>query len=94
MFFKNGGGALTKLPDTNESTISVYPNPVVDEMTIKTNLQNKEVDFEIVNFLGQVIYKGTFLEEIIIKTNGFLPGVYLIKMKNGKTFEYRKIVKK
>lgn len=92
-FFTNGGGTVTKLPDTNESTISVYPNPVQNELTIKTNLPNKELDFQILNFLGQVVYKVTFIDKTTIKTNHFLPGVYLVKFKNGKTYEYRKILK-
>jgi hypothetical protein len=32
-------------------------------------------------------------DKTVVQTTDFSPGVYLIKIENGKTFEFKKIVK-
>lgn len=49
-------------------------------------------------FQKEEIFSLSFQKEILSKkmveqTTNFLPGVYLIKLENGKTFEFEKIVK-
>ncbi|NCD00260.1 MAG: T9SS type A sorting domain-containing protein, partial [Bacteroidia bacterium] len=36
---------------------------------------------------------GICVERITVQTSGFAPGVYVIKLENGKTFEFKKIIK-
>ena len=48
---------------------------------------------EILNQIGQVVYKGNMREKVILKTTNFPAGVYLIKLENGKTFKFKKIIK-
>jgi hypothetical protein len=33
------------------------------------------------------------VEKMVVKTEDLSPGVYMIKFENGKSFEFRKIVK-
>lgn len=94
VFFTNGGGTVTILQDTGESTISIYPNPISNELTIETSLQSKPVNFEIVNLIGKVIYKGNVTGKTVVNTSGFSQGVYFVKVQNGKNFEFRKVIKK
>ena len=55
---------------------------------------NKEkVSFEIYNSIGLSIYKGNLIEKTTVQTSSFAPGVYIIKLNNGKIFEFKKIVK-
>ncbi len=73
--------------------VYIYPNPVANELIIETDGDNKNLNFEILNTTGQVIFKGTLSEKTIVQTSSFATGFYLIKFGNGKTFEFKKIVK-
>ncbi len=76
-------------PNTN-----IYPNPFGDELVIELDNHSDLVLFEIINPMGQVICKDSFLDKIVIKTNTFAPGIYIIKLTNGESVGYQKIVKK
>ena len=78
---------------TFNQPIKVYPNPVSDELTIEIEGNNSTVTYEIMNSIGQVIFKGKLIDKTYVHTNSYATGVYLIKFKNGKTFEFRKFVK-
>ena len=73
--------------------ITIYPNPVKNELIIEFKENHNKLNFEILNSIGQVVFNGTLLEKTIIQTTTFTSGVYLIKLDNGKTFEFKKIVK-
>lgn len=75
------------------SVIKIYPNPVSNELIIEMEGNNKKLTFEILNSIGQVISKGNLFEKTTVQTSNFAPGVYLIKLENGKTFEFKKIIK-
>jgi hypothetical protein len=72
----------------------IYPNPVSDELVISMQGNNETVQFEIFNSIGQIVYKGSFIEKTVVQVDGFLPGIYIVKLYNGKTFEYEKFIKK
>ncbi len=73
--------------------IKIYPNPVSNELVIEIDGNNKKFNFEILNTIGQVVLKGNLVEKTTVQTGNFSPGVYLIKLENGKTFEFKKIIK-
>ncbi len=73
---------------------SIHPNPFYDNVTIESEGNNNAINFEIINAIGQVIYKGNFVKNTIVQTTGFTTGVYLIKFYNGKTLCFKKIIKK
>jgi len=73
--------------------INVYPNPFSDELIIEILGNTVPVNFEILNAEGSVIYQGNLIEKTRINTSSFAPGVYLINFENGKTFEFKKIIK-
>lgn len=77
----------------NNKTIKIYPNPVSNELIIEIEGNNRKVNFEILNLIGQVVFKGNLTEKTVVQTSSFAPGVYVIKLENGKTFEFKKIVK-
>jgi len=85
---------ITNITEQNSlGSISIYPNPVRNELIIEIEGNNETINFEIYNSLGQVVYKGNLIEKTVVQTNGFTPGVYLIKLDNNKSFEFRKIIK-
>ena len=77
----------------NNTSFTVYPSPVSDELIIEFQGNKNNTGFEIVNPIGQVIFNGNLLEKTVVQTSNFAPGVYLIKLKNGKSYEFKKIVK-
>jgi len=77
----------------NPDLFNVYPNPVTNELVIKMQGNNKTVNFEILNLMGQVVKTGSISESTTVQVDELLPGIYFIKLNNGKTSEYKKIVK-
>jgi photosystem II stability/assembly factor-like uncharacterized protein len=70
----------------------IYPNPAHNELYIESDI-NEKVYFEIFNSIGQIVFKGELIEKIVLQTSDFVSGIYLIKLNNGKTFQFKKIVK-
>ncbi|MFZ4740153.1 MAG: YCF48-related protein [Bacteroidales bacterium] len=79
--------------NTTNNTINVYPNPVSNELIIEIKGNKDKLNFEILNAIGQVVFNGKLIEKTIIETTNFTPGVYLIKLENRKSYEFKKIVK-
>ncbi len=77
----------------NNNGVKVYPNPVSNELILENTGMNTNQNFEIYNSIGQVVYKGILLEKTTVQTTSFAPGVYVIKLENGKTLEFKKIIK-
>ena len=73
--------------------LNIYPNPVTNELIIEIQGNNKTLNYEIVNSLGQVVYKGSLVEKTIVQLNSFGQGIYIIKIENENTFEFMKIIK-
>ena len=77
----------------NNNSLIIYPNPVSNELTLEMIGNKEKVTFEIFNSIGQSIYKGNLIDKTTVQTSNFAPGVYVIKLNNGKVFEFKKIVK-
>jgi M6 family metalloprotease-like protein len=77
----------------NNKRIMVYPNPVSHQLIIEIEGGTDKTGFEIINSNGQIVFKGSLYEKTVVQTTDFSPGIYLIKIANGKTFEFKKIVK-
>jgi hypothetical protein len=75
------------------SNFLIYPNPISNELNIEFKGNNEKVNFEILNSIGQVVYKGNFVGKTIVQTKNFASGVYLIKLENNKTFQFKKVIK-
>ena len=77
----------------NAKEIKIYPNPVTNELTIEIVGNKAPTAFEIHNAIGQLILKDNILNKKVISTINFPLGVYIVKLENGKTFEFKKVVK-
>lgn len=71
----------------------VFPNPAIDEFTIEIQGNTEKVNFQLFNSLGEVVFKGSMMEKTVVQTSGLSSGVYFLKLENGKTFEFKKILK-
>ncbi len=78
---------------SNNQDFKIYPNPFKNELIIDIKNNNYKINFEIINPIGQVIFKGDLIEKRTIQTSRFIPGIYLIKLENAKTIEFIKIIK-
>jgi hypothetical protein len=85
----NSMTGLNELNGKNKQ-INIYPNPVKEQLRIDFEGGST---FEILNLMGQVVYNGDLIKNTIVQTTNLSSGVYLIKFKTGKTFEYKKIIK-
>jgi D-alanyl-D-alanine carboxypeptidase len=82
------------LSDENKETrITVYPNPVSDELIIETEETGKAFKIKIFNQTGQIFYTGSGTGKIRIQTNSYAPGIYFIKLESEKSMIIKKIVK-
>jgi hypothetical protein len=76
-----------------DEAIKVYPSPVSDELIIEYKGNNDRLSFIILNSTGQIVFEGDLFERTVVQTTSFSPGVYLMKIEDGRTFEFKKIVK-
>lgn len=83
------GIAQTKEILKNESTISIYPNPVVDKLYINSKEPIKEIN--IYDCTGKLIHN--VRNSNTIDVSNIVPGVYLIKCSTAKFSVIKKIVK-
>jgi predicted nucleotidyltransferase len=77
----------------SKGLVEVYPNPVSQSLSVISVDNIISVDYEFADLSGRVIRKGNFIGKTVIETGSFNPGVYLIKINNGKTSETIKIIK-
>lgn len=73
--------------------LSLYPNPVSDELFIEIKDNSDITFFEILNTTGQIVFTGMLTEKTVVQTGSFAPGLYVIKFTNGKTVAFNKVIK-
>jgi hypothetical protein len=79
--------------EIQDYSFTIYPNPFSNEFIIETIGKNERLNYEIFNAKGQVVFKGYLFEKTTVHTSNFTSGFYIIRLKNGKSFEYRKVIK-
>ncbi len=91
---------LTFNVDGIEDALTVYPNPVDDELNIKGVVDNNEdVSIEIFDLTGKLVYSSTvtvsdYTLEALVNMTDFSSGSYMLKVtQNGESNTF-KIVKK
>ncbi len=62
---------------TLENNIEIFPNPVNDKMTLKSN-NNLKNYYEIIDMNGKTISSGEFISEKSIATSEFKTGIYIL----------------
>ncbi|MCE9539207.1 MAG: T9SS type A sorting domain-containing protein, partial [Bacteroidetes bacterium] len=78
----------------NANKIVVYPNPVKNQLTIDIENSDEILNVEILNPLGQIVYRSTFLNaKTIVNMNQFSEGLYIIKFDSERSHNIRKFVK-
>jgi hypothetical protein len=81
------------IEETESRHFVIYPNPVTNELIIESINTSGTTSFEILNSIGQKVFIGNVTDKTIVPTTDFAPGVYLIKLDDGRIIEFKKIVK-
>ena len=93
----NGDFKYSKIITVNctnkQLEVSIYPNPTSDELKIELAGNKETVNFEIINSIGVVVYKGSLNEKTSIQTSSFNSGIYIIRFMNGFYSEFQKVLK-
>ena len=75
---------------TGPSEFMIYPNPVGDELTIELPGNVIAMNFEIVNSLGQIVYRSVIEDKEKIRTAELQPGLYFISWFSGSQNSIRR----
>ena len=76
--------------NAGENDIKIYPNPIKNEFRIDFAGCST---FEILNLTGQVVYSGDLNKSTIVDISNLSAGNYLIKLKVGNSYLYKRIIK-
>lgn len=77
----------------SDNNLTIYPNPVSDQLTINLNTrQIEQASLEIVNINGHIIHKESFSEITNINMSRFPNGIYFIKINASNNYEIHKII--
>jgi hypothetical protein len=82
------------IQNVSAKDVKVYPNPTTNELTIEMEGNAIETEFDVLNSIGQVVFTGILVEKTVVQTSSFTPGIYLVRLKSGDTFEFKKVLKK
>ncbi|MCB0696127.1 MAG: T9SS type A sorting domain-containing protein, partial [Chitinophagaceae bacterium] len=80
---------LTSVPNTAGNTnLSLFPNPNNGSFTLKGNVNKGKVQLEVLNALGQVIYKNEFSSadgnlQQDIRPGNMADGIYMLRITSG-----------
>jgi hypothetical protein len=78
---------------TGPSGLKIYPNPFTSEFVIECEGNQEITKFEIINAIGQVVSSGSFTAKTIVDATNLDAGIYIVKIENKKTTEFKKIIK-
>jgi streptogramin lyase len=85
---------ITDVENLATNALKVFPNPFSQAFTVDLRNNAEMVNLEIINIMGQTIYQTQFTHSTSINTFDFTPGMYILKIKIGKSTTYLKVIKK
>jgi len=94
--------AATGLDETlNENAVSVYPNPIVDQLTVRLNMsETTPFEVKLYDIQGKLVktllpktqVSGAFIQTFEI-SNELVPSVYLLRMTLGNSTTFKKVIR-
>ena len=77
----------------NNKSVSVYPNPVKNELTIETPSFLSKQKLEIFNAMGQNIYSSDIYQKKVMDVSNLAEGVYFIRLSTDEFENCKRFVK-
>ena len=74
-------GANVGINENVINNVSIYPNPTSDVLNISTN-SNDLSELIIKDITGKIVFNQNFNSKIIINTENYAKGVYIIDVRN------------
>ena len=90
-FSNNCYDSLSIDDSTLEASVSIFPNPFTNYVTIDFNSNIELKHIEVYNILGQVVVT---TKQTTIQTENLQSGIYLIQIKTDKGILTKKVIKK
>jgi hypothetical protein len=84
-FMFNG---LTEM--ANDITTSIFPNPTVSQITVTSAMH--WVKMEVADVSGRVVYESDFSDNMIVNTETWAKGLYVVKLYKEDQFLRRKLI--
>jgi uncharacterized repeat protein (TIGR02543 family) len=80
--FTQKSSGIDEAEEQNLSAVSIYPNPVSSELTVKIDEENI-TEIKVFNVLGEQVFKSkdVFTHEYKLNTSAFLKGIYFIEVR-------------
>jgi hypothetical protein len=73
--------------------MNIYPSPAAGNVTITIKNRTNENRLSVFNVLGEKVYTETLIsEEKILNVENYLPGVYVVKITDGKNQLVKKLI--
>jgi hypothetical protein len=79
--------------NNDESAISVFPNPVKNELNILISNSHIIQNLEIVNSLGQIIFKTNITDKKIVDLADLAGGIYMLRLYSAESTSNKMFVK-
>ncbi len=81
-----------------EGKLTVSPNPADKRITLNISGSERPCSVEIMNSKGEVVFNDHFTSELVVDTEGFASGIYVIRLKspdtlNGEHSQTKRFVK-
>ena len=79
-----------------DNSVSLYPNPVDDRLTIKLSNSNLPDGYKVYNVLGQIIEEQVIsnISDLEINTSELSEGMYFVKLSKGNSTKTLPFIKK
>lgn len=95
----NFGAFPTSVADHSIKSIAAYPNPVVNQLTIRTDLAKAELlTIEVMNIAGQLVYSDRVManagvSQQAVSFEAFDQGVYFVRVGTSENTKVIRIIK-
>ena len=87
------GCATTQTADLAQNTISITPNPAINQINLSSDLQKKNTHFEMINLLGISFLNGDFKGNRTLDVSNLPAGTYFMRFSSdGVNFGVKKIL--
>lgn len=90
--FSNGYcNYLSSLSEINTATMSVFPNPTSEFISVKNQFQT--IEYSVINLQGKIVKEGSLQPNTRIDVRQLQNGMYLVYFKNKQGISYSKFIK-